>query len=133
MNKSPLHLAAATAMYDIFKKEWITELCVDNHRYYSSLHDFSKPLGYITKDTKEQIPIFVIDAKTHETTQIYVKYEDTIVASIANALQRELTDIDSIKLGDTPVGYDENNEETTFNQEGIEESARLAVEFKELD
>tara|TARA_B100000900_G_scaffold389809_1_gene383000 strand:- start:187 stop:1440 length:1254 start_codon:yes stop_codon:yes gene_type:complete len=58
MNKSPLHLAAATAMYDIFKKEWITELCVDNHRYYSSLHDFSKPLGYITKDKKEQIPIF---------------------------------------------------------------------------
>ena len=88
------------------------------------------------KKAKEegQIPISVVDAKTQEIKEIYVdKYEDTIFASIANAFQRELTDIQSIHLGGYSVGYDEDDNETTFEQEGIEESAMLFVEFKELD
>ena len=49
MNKSPIHLAAATAMYDIFKNDWITELCKDNHQHYPSMKDFSEPLGYFSQ------------------------------------------------------------------------------------
>ena len=58
MNKSPVHLAAATAMYDIFKNDWITELCKDNHQHYPSMKDFSEPLGYFRTVSCKEIPIF---------------------------------------------------------------------------